>query len=208
MAVFAILAVLTAFWYFSAADPAEIRRRAEDASSKGDYGHAIACYDEFLKSYGNSREADEIRGLRVMAELRQASQQADKSGDWAAAVEVAQAQVKAIPKSPSSDLLQKVGVALAQIGEGAARQTQAQPDLASVNRLRNMMNLIETSIPAAARPADAMLAPINRVLKLSGQKVEGRNEIKNAVDEIGKAVAADDLPRAYAAYRNVGSGVS
>ena len=202
VAVFAILAVLTAFWYFSAADPLEIRRKADDAVSKGDYGHAISYYDEFLKNYGNTRDADEIRTLRVLAELRRASQQADKAGDWAAAVEVAQAQVKALPKSPSPDLLQKVGVALAQIGEGAARQTQAQPDLASVARLRAMTNLIETVIPAAIRPA-GMLEGMGHVLKQSGQKVEGRNEIKNAVDEIGKAAAADDLPRAYAAYRNV-----
>ena len=202
VAVFAILAVLTAFWYFSAADPLEIRRKADDAVSKGDYGHAISYYDEFLKNYGNTRDADEIRTLRVLAELRRASQQADKAGDWAAAVEVAQAQVKALPKSPSPDLLQKVGVALAQIGEGAARQTQAQPDLASVARLRAMTNLIETVIPAAIRPAE-MLEGMGHVLKQSGQNVEGRNEIKNAVDEIGKAAAADDLPRAYAAYRNV-----
>jgi outer membrane protein assembly factor BamB len=202
VAVFGIIAALAAFWYFSPTDSIEIRRKAEDAVSKGDFTHAIAYYDEFLKSYGTTHDAEEIRGLRVLAELRRANQQAEKSGDWAAAVNVAQEQIKALPKSPSNELLQKVGVALAQIGEGVAKQTEAKPDFATVKLLRTMSNLIDTSIPGPARPAE-MVAGISRVLKQSGEKVEGRHEIDQAITEIGSAVAADDLAKAYAAYRNV-----
>jgi outer membrane protein assembly factor BamB len=203
MAVFAILGALTAFWYFSPANSGEIRDKAEDALSKGDYVHAIKYYDEFLRSYGNTRDADEIRALRVLAELRQASQHADKSGDWTAAFDVAQAKMKEMPNSVSSELLQKIGVALAQIAKGVARQTQAKPDLTSVNRLLAISNLIDASVPVAFRPARMLEEDINPVLKQCRQMVEGRKGIDDAVDEIGKAVAADDLPRAYAAYRNV-----
>jgi outer membrane protein assembly factor BamB len=202
VAVFAILAVLAAFWYFSPATAADIRRKAEDALSKGDFTHAIADYDEFLKSYGKTADADEIRCLRVLAELGRARQQAETSGDWAKAVETAQAQIKEIPKSTSPDLLQKVGVALALIGEGTAKQAQAKPDLASVTRLLTLTNLIETAVPAANRPGE-MLDGIGRILRQCRQKVEGREGIQQAADDVTKAVAADDLPKAYAAYRGV-----
>ena len=205
VAILVIAAGLTAFRFMSAREAVEILRDADSAVAKEDYARAIGFYDEFLKSpdYAKSSQGDEVRVLRTLAELHQASHQAEVSGDWTPAFDVAQAKMKEMPKSTTTDLLRKVGVALAQIAQGVARQTKATPDDASVKRLLASKNLIEDNIPLAIRPEKIIEEEINPVLKQSGQKVGGRNEIKNAVDEIGKAVDADDLPRAYAAYRNV-----
>ncbi len=205
VAILVIAGGLTAFRFLSAREAVEILRDADSAVAKEDYARAIGFYDEFLRNsdYAKSSQGDEVRVLRTLTELHQASHQAEASGDWTPAFEVAQAKMKEIPKSTTTDLLRKVGVALAQIAQGVARQTKATPDDASVKRLLASKNLIEDNIPLAIRPQKIIEEEINPILKQSGQKVGGRNEIKNAIDEIGKAVDADDLPRAYAAYRNV-----
>ena len=48
-----------------------------------------------------------------------------------------------------------------------------------------------------------MLEGINLALRQSRQTVEARKEIQQTVDKVGKAVAASDLPSAYAAYRDL-----
>ncbi len=97
--------------------------------------------------------------------------------------------------------MQKVGVALARIADGMAKQTQAKPDIPSVNRLLAIKNMIDSDIPANAQPEANALEDFNRIFRQCRQKVEGRKEIDQAVDDIGKAVAAGDLSKAYAAYR-------
>ena len=86
-----------------------------------DYGQAIGVYDEFLKHYPNAPNANDVRLLRSLAELRLAEKKATASGDWTPAFEVAEAQVKALPKDHTdSDVMQKFSIALAKIGEGLA----------------------------------------------------------------------------------------
>jgi hypothetical protein len=202
VAVLVILAALTLFRFLSPPDTVETLGKAEAAVEHGEYAEAIKQYDVFLKSYSKTQEADEVRGLRALAELRQAVQQAASSGDWKAAFDVAQAQAQTLPKPATADLLQKVGVALAQIADGMARQTQAKPDVPAVNRLLAIRNTIDTVIPASVQPKE-MLEGIDRITRQCRQKVEGRKEIDQAVDEIGNAVAAGDLARAYGAYRTL-----
>lgn len=200
-AVLVILAALAIFRYLSP-DAAEILHKAEAAVDRGDYTEAINQYDAFLKAYRNTNEADEVRSLRALAELRRTCQLAAASGDWPAALEVARREVSALPKTASADLLQKAGVALARIGEGLARQAEAKPDETSVERLRQITNIIKENIPAGVRPAE-MLEGINRALRQCQQTVKARKEIQQTVDKVGKAVAAGDLPSAYTAYRDL-----
>jgi outer membrane protein assembly factor BamB len=198
VAILFILAALAIFRYFSP-DAAEMLRKAEAAVDRGDYTEAISQYDKFLKTYPKTSESDEVRTLRVLAELRQTVQLSATSGDWPAALEVAQREVPALSKTASTDLLQKIGLALARIAEGLSKQAQAKPDESSLARLRQITNIIDGDIPANARPTE-MLDGISRALRQCTQTVEGRKEIEQTVDKVGKAVAAGDLPTAYAAY--------
>jgi outer membrane protein assembly factor BamB len=203
VAFFAVIAAMAIFHYLSARDAVDIRRDASAAVEKGDYDLAIRYYDEFLKSYAKTSESGDVAMLRVEAKLRQAAKQASASDDWTSAFAVAEAQMKELPKSTKSDLLEPVGNALASIAAGMARQVKAKPDEASVGRLQAITNMIESNIPVGKRPLKMLEEDINPVLKQCGQAVGAQKELDQAVDEIGKAVAAGELPRAYAAYRNV-----
>ena len=114
----------------------------------------------------------------------------------------AQKQVKALLPSPPSDVLRKVGVALGEIAEGVAKQTQAKPDADSVGRLRAITDLIEGEIFMAVRPTE-MLEGVNRILKQCRQEVEGKREIQTTVNEIRAAVDGEDPTAAYASYHNL-----
>ncbi len=203
VAIFALLAGLVIFRFMSGRDAVDIRRDAEVAMDKRDYAGAIKCFDEFLANpeYSKTDQADQIRMLRVLAELRLESQKAGASGDWTPAFQVAQERVKSLPKNPPFDLVKSVRDGLAQIAEGLAKQTQAKPDKPSVDRLQAITNTIESDTFAKV-PRTEMIDNIDRILKQCKQEVEGQQGIEEAVDEIGKAVAGNDLPKAYAAYRN------
>ena len=155
-----------------------------------DYSRAIGYYDQLLKHYPNVPEANEVRVLRGIAELCLAEKKATASGDWTPACEVAQAQVKALPKERADpDVLQKFSIALARIGEGLAQQAEGHPDTASVDRVQSVVNLLESDVPEGNRPTK-MLDGIKDILKLCKQKVEGGRELDRTVDEIREAVAA------------------
>jgi len=215
VAIFAILAVLVLLRLFSKPDPAEILRKADAAATKEDYGQAIAFYDEYLTNYPKTDGSDEVRGLRILAELRKAIQAAGASGDWTPAFQVAdaqcnlraqhdeaaKAQLEAVLKNSSPELQQRIGIALAQIGEGLAKQVQPKPDMDAVNHLTMVVKMIEGDIPADLQPGE-MLEGINHALKQCRQAVYGAQEIKNSVAEIRRAVDNNDLPAAYAAYKN------
>ena len=154
VAIVLLIGLLTAFWAFSPAGSAELRQKADEAAMAEDYSQAIAVYDEFLKHYPKAPNANDVRLLRGLAELRLAEKKAAASGDWTPAFEVAQTQVKALPKDHTdSDVMQKFSIALAKIGEGLAQQAQGHPDMASVDRLQAVVNMLETDIPESNRPA-------------------------------------------------------
>ena len=132
VAILVILAALAVFRYFSP-DAAEILRKAEAAVDRADYTEAINQYDKLLKTYPKTSDADGIRALRVLAELRRAVQQAVALGDWPAALEVAQREVPKLPKPASAELLQKVGMALAHIADGLAKQGRPGPTSCRLN---------------------------------------------------------------------------
>ena len=128
------------------------------------------------------------------------------SGDWTPAFEVAKAQVTALPKLPKehvdSGVVQKFGITLAKIGEGLAQQAQGHPDMASVNRLQAIVEMLETNVPESSRPT-LMLEKIKDVLRHERREVGGRQELDQAVDAIRAAVKENDVNTAYAAYRGL-----
>ena len=153
--VVALVGLLTAFWAFSPPGTTELLQKADEAVAAEDYSRAIGVYDEFLKHYPNAPNANDIRLLRSIAELRRAEKNAATAGDWTPAFEVAKAEVKALPKDHiDSDVMQKFGIALAKIGEGLAQQAQGHPDAASVDRLQSVVDMLETDIPESSRPAE------------------------------------------------------
>jgi len=203
-AVACLVGLLTAFWAISPRTPQDLLQKAEDAVMAEDYRQAIGVYDEFLKHYSKDRNANDVRWLRSLAELRLAEKTAMAAGDWRPAFDVAQEQVKTMPKERTdSDVLQKFGIALAKIGEGLAHQAHDHPDAASVDRVQAVTNMIETDLPDAARPADVMLDETKRILKPVKQAVEGRRQLDRTIEAIRESVTAKDPPAAYAAYREI-----
>lgn len=201
VAVIALLAVLTAFWAFSAPGTAELRQKAEEAMMAEDFSQAIGVYDQYLKHYPG---AGDIRLLRSLAELRLAEKKATAAGDWTAAFEVAKTQVKALPKDKDrtdSDVMQKFSITLAKIGEGLAQQAQTRPDVVSVDRLQSVVNMLETDIPEINRPTK-MLDDMKGILQHGRQEVAGRQELDQTVEAIRDAVKASDVKTAYTAYRD------
>ena len=203
IAVAILIGALAAFWAFSPPTTTEFLQKAEEAVRADDYSQAIGVYDRFLKHYPRVPEADEVRLLRSLAELRLAEKQATASGDWTPAFEVAVAQVKALSEGHTdSNVMPKVGIALAKIGEGLAQQVQGRADMASVDRLQSVVNMLETDIPEGSRPAK-MLEEITGILQRGKQEVYGRRELDQTVDAIRAAADANDVQAAYVAYREL-----
>ncbi len=199
--VVGLIGLLTAFWAFSPGSGPELLQKANEAVMAEDYGRAIAVYDDFLKHYPNVANSNEVRLLRCLAELRLAEKQATASGDWTPAFDVAQAQVRVLPKGgQDSDTLQAFSIALAQIGEALARQSRGQPDAASIARVQSIVDMLETVIPEGQRPAK-MIEEIKGILRPGRQQVEGRRQLDQTIDAIGAAAKANDVKAAYAAYR-------
>ncbi len=122
-AVVILIGLLTAFWAFSQPGAGEILQKAEEAVIEEDYTRAIAKYDEFLKHFPTASNADDVRLSRSLAELRRAEKEATAQGDWTPAFKVAEAQMKALPKGrTNSEVMDKVGLTLAKIGEGLAQR--------------------------------------------------------------------------------------
>ncbi|MGO9109386.1 MAG: PQQ-binding-like beta-propeller repeat protein [Thermoguttaceae bacterium] len=203
VAVVILIGALISFYVFSPSSSTELRQKAEDALIAEDYSKAISLYDEFLKHYAATSDASDVRLSRGIAELRLAEKKATASGDWTPAFEIAQTQVKVLPKNHTdSDLMQKFSVALAKIGEGLAQQSQDHPDMKSVNRVQSIVNMLESDIPESNRP-EKMLDEIKAILKHGKQEVEGRQELDQTVDAIGAAVKDRDVQAAYAAFRGL-----
>lgn len=201
VAVFALFAVLTAFWAFSSPGSAELRQEAEEAVMAEDYRKAIGVYDKFLKHYPGTND---IRLLRSLAELRLAEKEATAAGDWTAAVEVAKTQVKSLPKDKEridSDVLQKFGITLAKIGEGLAQQVQAHPDKDSVGRLQSVVKTLEENIPEINRPTK-MLDEMKGILQHGIQEVAIRQELDRTVEAIRDSAKAVEVQAAYTAYHD------
>jgi len=203
-AVVFLVGLLAVLYAISPQSLPELLQKAEDAMTAEDYRQAIGAYDEILKHYPKSPNADDVRWLRSLAELRLAEKTANAAGDWGSAFEVAQRQVKGLPKERAdSDVLQKFGIALAKIGEGLAQEAQAHPDAASVDRVQEVLKMIEADLPESARPADVMLDGIKRILRPVKQAVEGRRQLDQTVDAVHGFVKTNDILPAYAAYREM-----
>ena len=195
-----ILGLLILAWWLSPPPPSEFMQKAEDAELVKDYGQAIVLYDKFLKHYPKEANADNVRYLRGLAKLRQAEQKAAAEGDWTPAVEAALTELKELPgERGDPEIVLKLAVALANIGQGAARQAQGHPDEESVSRLQAVVNILENDIPERIRPAK-MLEEIKARLGPDRQEVEGRRELERTTTEIA-AAADSDRQAAYKAYR-------
>ena len=151
VAVFVILAGLAIFRYFSP-DAAEILRKAEAAVDRGDNTEAINQYDKFLNTYPKVGEADEVRAAPRIGRASRDRPGGGRIGRLAGRARGAQKDVASLPKGASPDLLQKVGAALARIGEGLAKQAQAKPDESSVERCAESRTLSTTTSPPMSSP--------------------------------------------------------
>ncbi len=201
VAVAALIGLLTALWFLAPRPAREVLQQAENAVLAEDYSHAVDFYDEFLKHYAAAPNADDVRSLRCLAELRLAERKATASGDWTPAFEVATEQVSALPKEHAdSHVMQEFGIALAKIGDGLAQQVKDDPDGASVDRLQSVVNMLETDIPEADRPAQ-MLDDMKGILQSGKRKKEGRRELDRTLNEIRVKVAGNDVQAAYKSYR-------
>jgi outer membrane protein assembly factor BamB len=204
VAVALLAGVLTTFWMLSPRPASEILQKADDAATAKDYPLAVKNYDEFLKLYPKAADANDARWRRGLAVLRLAGQNAAAAGDWTPAFEVAKKEVKALPKETTdTDVMRELSVALAKIGEGLARQAEAKPEIAAVERVDQVLNMIDTDLPANGRPPDVMLEGIRGVLKPVKQKVEGRRELDSSLEAIRAAADAGDVQAAYTAYRDL-----
>ena len=201
VAVFILLGLLTAFWFFGTSS--EYLQKAEKAVAAKDYERAIEAFDNFLSRYPNDSNANEVRVRRCLAELRLAEKQATASGDWTPAFEVAKQAVSALPKDRSNaDLMEEVGIALAKIGEGLAHEMQAHPDTESVNRVQSVVNMLGSSIPEDKRP-DKLIEEIMEVLTRARQEVESGRDLDQTVAAIAAAAGDSDVNAAYTAYRDL-----
>ena len=216
VAVALFLGGLTLFWALSPPNAADILHQAEAAADKEDYAAAIQQYDSFLKHYSRTDQGDEVRMLRILAELRIAIRQAGQpssgsaAGDWEPAFKLAQEKVQALPKIPEPRLTPElraaqtqIGVALAQIGQGLAEQTRKKPDKDSVARLESLEELISSAVPKKEDRPTEMIDNIDRARRQCAEEVAARREIQQSVREIRAAVDDNDPVSAYAAYRNV-----
>jgi outer membrane protein assembly factor BamB len=203
VAIMLLLGLLTAFWAFSPPGSTELLEKAEQAMAADDFGLAIRTYDQYLKYYGDGPDSRDARLLRSLAELRQAEKNARASNSWAPAVDVAKTLVKELPKEYRDlEAMKSFGVTLAKIGEGLAQQMQAHPDMASVERVQSIIDMLETDVPENGRPTK-MIEEVRAILKRSKQEVEGRRELDQAIDAIGTAVKDNDPQAAYTAYRGL-----
>ena len=160
-----------------------------------DYSQAIGVYDEFLKHYPNVPDANEVRLLRGLAELRVAEKKATASGDWTAGLRSCRRRrSRPCPRStPIPTSCRSSASRWRRSARAWPNRRRAIPTWTSVDRLQSVVNMLETDIPEDNRPTK-MLDEIKGILKHGKQEVEGRRELDQTVDAIRAAVEANDAP--------------
>ena len=186
-------------WYLSPPGPEDLLLKAEVASDTGQYPEAIATLDLYLAKYPQHKSVSEARVRLALASMYQASAEAEESGDWSPAFQVAQEVVKPLADEPAYvDYQRKVALALAKIGEGLAQQSRTDPKPTVVREARLILAMIEMKVHAAYRPQDKM-AHINYLLESSEQKVGQDQALDETVAAIKEALGKGETAAAYAA---------
>jgi hypothetical protein len=199
-----MVGLLTTFWLLSKPASTEILGKADDAATARQYDLAIQNYDEFLKLYPKSPNINDVRWRRALAVFQRAEEQSRAAGDWTPAFEVAKTEIKELPKdSTDTDVMENLTVALGKIGEGLAHQAEAKPDLTTVGRVDEVLNMFDADLPQNVRRPDALLDEIRRILKPVKEKVASRRELDTSLEAIRAAVDANDVQAGYSAYRDL-----
>ncbi len=202
-AVLALAAVLAAFYALSPKSPDDLLHDAQDAMAKRNYAAAVETFDHLLKNYPTSSHAADVRVMRGIAELRRAGLVAEGSSNWLPAFDVAQAQIKILPKETAyPDHAEEIGVALATIGEGLANQSQSQPSPEVVSRTRSILQMIATNMPRGKQPTE-MVGEISRLLEKSDRVVSRHSELDDTLIAVRDAVKQGELKPAYTAYNTL-----
>ena len=200
VALVLILGGLAALWYSLPPTSEELWQSAQEAYFSADYGQAIRQCNLFLQRFPDEQRVSQVRVRLALARIHLAFQQADGG---LAALKVAQDVVPHLSDEAAfqgSDPTRKeLGLLLADIAEGLARQIPRHPRQRLGDEARAALGLMQDYIPATLRPTVRM-AEVADVLTTAENQVNRDNRLYAAVAGIDDAVHRGDLPAAYFSY--------
>ncbi|MGA2064977.1 MAG: PQQ-binding-like beta-propeller repeat protein [Thermoguttaceae bacterium] len=192
-AILLVVAVTT--WALTRPNPDKLLQPADALYENGSFADAIQKYDEYLDRFPALAASGRARVRRGLARLRlKFSEPPDDSIAMQTAAEV----LPAISSEAEFDEEARAVLAalLPPVAEGLALRARKQSSPASLAEAQQMLSLADRYTPVADKPL-ARLGRVEASLALTGHKVAGDDEIKQAIAAIGQAVAAKDYQAAY-----------
>ncbi|HEX2477240.1 MAG TPA: PQQ-binding-like beta-propeller repeat protein, partial [Lacipirellulaceae bacterium] len=178
---------------------------ARSALKSGAYADAIENFQRFIEGSPRHPEHSAARVQLAMVELRQATE----SGKYAAALELAQSELKEIEDEPAfaDEGHPELAALLPQIALGFAQQAEktAPGDAAAAELSEQAQKTLElcnnvTYIPKTMRD-EGKLAQVRELLALTAHRQQSHQALQAVLAEMQKATTDDKAAAAYLAHR-------
>ncbi len=169
--------------------------QAHEDYRAGKYAQAIHKYGLYLEKFPEHEGVSLARVNSGLCKLRQKAGRGTR--DWPTALQTANEVLKEIrPEKKFSEAQGDLSGLLLGIAEGLSAMARQNPNRELVARTNEALDLLELNVPKSLRRGDK-IADVEAELALTVRDIDRGEELKRAIDAIGRAVDGGDTQQAY-----------